>query len=67
MHTSWFDLDRMKGSTVDAMSEAIDHADVLLYGVCSSYKESANVSYNDCISVYVSVVRMGRKLLTCLH
>ena len=57
----------MKGSTVDAMSEAIDHADVLLYGVCSSYKESANVSCNDGISVDVSVVRMGGKLLTCLH
>jgi hypothetical protein len=32
------------GSTVDAMSDAIEGADVMLYGVCLAYKESANVS-----------------------
>ena len=32
------------GSTVDAMSDAIEGADVMLYGVSLSYKESANVS-----------------------
>ena len=32
------------GSTVDAMSDAIEGADVMLYGVSLKYKESANVS-----------------------
>jgi hypothetical protein len=32
------------GSTVDAMSDAIEGADVMLYGVSLAYKESANVS-----------------------
>ena len=38
----WFDVDMMKGSTIDAMSEAIDNADALLYGVSEQYKESGN-------------------------
>ena len=29
----WFDLDKMKGSTLDAMSEAVEGAEVMLYGV----------------------------------
>ena len=32
----------MKGSTMDAMSDAIEGADVMLYGVSLAYKESAN-------------------------
>ena len=32
------------GSTMDAMSDAIEGADVMLYGVGLAYKESANVS-----------------------
>jgi hypothetical protein len=32
------------GSTVDSMSDAIEGADVMLYGVSLAYKESANVS-----------------------
>ena len=32
----------MKGSTMDAMSDAIEGADVMLYGVSLRYKESAN-------------------------
>ena len=31
------------GSTMDAMSDAIEGADVMLYGVSLKYKESANV------------------------
>ena len=31
------------GSTMDAMSDAIEGADVMLYGVSLRYKESANV------------------------
>ena len=34
----------MKGSTIDAMSDAIDAAAVMLFGVSIKYKESANVS-----------------------
>ena len=41
-YVTWFDLTNMKGSTMDAMSEAIDSADVMLYGVSLAYKESAN-------------------------
>ena len=33
----------MVGSTVDAMSDAIEGADVMVYGVSLRYKESANV------------------------
>ena len=32
----------MKGSTVDAMSEAVDNAEVMLFCVSLAYKESAN-------------------------
>ena len=42
-YVTWFDLTNMKGSTMDAMSDAIEGADVMLYGVSLAYKESANV------------------------
>ena len=42
-YLTWFDLTNMKGSTMDAMSDAIEGADVMLYGVSLQYKESANV------------------------
>ena len=29
----WFDLDMMKGSTLDAMSEAVEGAELMLFGV----------------------------------
>ena len=35
-------MDQMKGSNLDAMSDAVDHASCVLYGVCLEYKESAN-------------------------
>ena len=41
-YATWFDLTNMKGSTMDAMSDAIEGADVMLYGVSLAYKESAN-------------------------
>ena len=41
-YVTWFDLTNMKGSTMDAMSDAIEGADVMLYGVSLQYKESAN-------------------------
>ena len=42
-YLTWFDLTNMKGSTMDAMSDAIEGAEVMLYGVSLQYKESANV------------------------
>ena len=44
-YVTWFDLTNMKGSTMDAMSDAIEGADVMLYGVSLAYKESANVRF----------------------
>ena len=41
-YVTWFDLTNMKGSTMDAMSDAIEGADVMLYGVSLRYKESTN-------------------------
>jgi hypothetical protein len=38
----WFDLNNMSGSIMDAMAEAVDGAEVVLYGVSLAYKESAN-------------------------
>ena len=32
---------------MDAMSDAIEGADVMMYGVSLRYKESANVSHSD--------------------
>jgi hypothetical protein len=37
-------LERMKGGLLDSMSDAIERAAVMLYGVSEKYKESANVS-----------------------
>ena len=35
-------LVNMTGSTIDAMSDAIDRAEIMLYTVSLPYKESAN-------------------------
>ena len=40
--TSDSDLDNMKGSTVDAMSDAVDNAEVMLSCISLAYKESAS-------------------------
>ena len=34
----WFDLDKMKGSTLDAMSVAVEGAAVMLYGLSKKCK-----------------------------
>ena len=39
----WFDLERMKGSVMDAMSEAVEGAEVILYGVSEKYKERCDM------------------------
>lgn len=41
-YRTWFDLECMKGSVMDAMSDAIDGAVVVLFAVSLAYKESAN-------------------------
>jgi hypothetical protein len=38
----WVDLERMKGSVMDAMSEAVEGAEIFLFCVSELYKESAN-------------------------
>jgi hypothetical protein len=38
----WIDVEQMKGSTVDAMSLAVEDACVVLIGVSRAYKESTN-------------------------
>ena len=38
----WIDVEQMKGSTVDAMSRAVEDSAVVLIGVSRAYKESTN-------------------------
>ncbi len=48
---------------MDAMSDAIEGADVMLYGVSLKYKESANCRLEaSCLSIYVS---LELQRLTC--
>ena len=48
------------GSTVDAMSDAIEGADVMLYGVSLAYKESANVSALSALSILAACPCVAR-------
>eukprot|EP01048_Picozoa_sp_COSAG05_P000290 COSAG05_NODE_7_length_42457_cov_58.929152_47_plen_207_part_00 len=38
----WIDIEKMQGSTVEAMSAAVEGAAVMCYGISRAYKESAN-------------------------
>ena len=38
----WIDIEKMQGSTVEAMSAAIEDAAVVVYGISQAYKESTN-------------------------
>lgn len=40
--TVWLDIDAMKGSTVDAMAQAVEDSALLIMTVSDKYKESAN-------------------------
>ena len=40
--TVWIDLDEMKGSTLEAMANAVEDAYLILITVSSNYKASAN-------------------------
>ena len=53
------------GSTVDAMSDAIEGADVMLYGVSLRYKESANVRCSSALRwpTLLTVSRLAPSLL----
>jgi hypothetical protein len=50
-------VERMKGSVIDAMSSAIEGAEVMLFGVCESYKESAN-----CVRTCAPVLCLTRRV-----
>ena len=50
------DLDNMKGSTVDSMSDAIDNAECMLSCISLRYKESASKS--SCAAVIVSHIAL---------
>lgn len=53
---------------MDAMSDAIEGSDVMLYGVSKHYKESANVRWQSIVLVHVPSSLHSLSLLsTCLH
>ena len=41
-YSVWIDIEKMQGSTVEAMSEAVEDAAVVCYGISQAYKESTN-------------------------
>ena len=38
----WIDIEKMQGSTVEAMSEVVEECAVMCYGISQAYKESTN-------------------------
>ena len=38
----WIDIEMMQGSTVEAMSEAVEECAVMCYGISQAYEESTN-------------------------
>ena len=51
---------------MDAMSDAIEGADVMLYGVSLAYKESANVSASSCLVVWCDACSWWLGFFVCL-
>jgi len=41
-YSVWIDIEKMQGSTVEAMADAVEDAAVVCYGVSKAYKESTN-------------------------
>ena len=41
-YTTWIDVEKMQGSTVEAMANAVEGAAAMCYGISRAYKESAN-------------------------
>jgi hypothetical protein len=53
---------------MDAMSDAIDGAEVMLYGVSLRYKESVNVSRTAVLGVCMVIMRgVSERLADSLH
>ena len=44
----WLDIDMMQGSTMDAMSNAVDEADVMLYSVSLGCKCNGHPIAHEC-------------------
>ena len=38
----WIDIEKMKGSTVEMMADAVEDCAVMCYGISQAYKESTN-------------------------
>ena len=41
-YTVWIDVEKMQGSTVEAMADAVEGASMFLYAISKAYKESTN-------------------------
>eukprot|EP01047_Picozoa_sp_COSAG01_P054828 COSAG01_NODE_6039_length_3884_cov_2.766975_1_plen_928_part_00 len=41
-YSVWIDIEKMQGSTVEAMADAVEDAAVVCYGISQAYKESTN-------------------------
>ena len=41
-YSVWIDIEKMQGSTVEAMADAVEDAAVMCYGISKAYKESTN-------------------------
>ena len=41
-YSVWIDIEKMQGSTVEAMADAVEDAAVMCYGISEAYKESTN-------------------------
>ena len=42
-YSVWIDIEKMQGSTVEAMADAVEGAAVMCYGISQAYKESRTV------------------------
>ena len=41
-YMTWIDVEKMQGSTIETMAEAVEQAACVVYGISQAYKESAN-------------------------
>ena len=41
-YSTWIDYEKMQGSTVEAMADAVESAAAMCYGISQGYKESGN-------------------------
>jgi hypothetical protein len=45
----WLDVEQMHGNIADRMADAVEGAELIMYGCCPGYRESAN-----CVSEFIS-------------